>query len=244
MVIIISYSQKMCQNQAVLGRIGLSSRLPTKVRYDLFNRMSLWGKCLERSAGYARRLRSFWYRQRFLWLEGPRHRLLELGKGVAFHVPVKGGQGTLRIGAGTSFGFHLAHRLGNGEILVQARVPEAEIIIGKGGWISNNALLHSMRSIRIGDDCRIGECAAIYDADFHEVNPATRNHSAGIVKPVVIGSNVWIGARAMILKGVTIGDNSVIGAMSLVTKDIPANCVAAGVPAKVIRSISEGKETQ
>jgi len=76
------------------------------------------------------------------------------------------------------------------------------------------------------------------DADFHEIDPATRNRSAGVVKPVVIGNDVWIGNRTMILKGAKIGDNSVIGTMSLVTGEIPANCIAAGVPTKVIRPIS------
>ena len=199
--------------------------------------MSHWGKCLERSASYAQRIRSCWLRQRFIWLTGPRLRALGLGKGVSFHVPVRAGRGVLHIGDGASLGFHLAHRLGNGEILLQPRLPEAEIFIGPGTWISNNVVLYAMQSIRTGHDCRIGERAAIYDADFHEVNPATRNRSPGIVKPVVIGNNVWIGARAMILKGVTIGDNSVIGAMSVVTRDIAANCVAAGVPARVIRKI-------
>ncbi len=54
---------------------------------------------------------------------------------------------------------------------------------------------------------------------------------------VKIGNNVWLGSEVTILKGVTIGDNAVIGAKSLVTKNIPANCIAAGVPAKVIRMI-------
>ena len=75
------------------------------------------------------------------------------------------------------------------------------------------------------------------DADFHEINPDTRNRSVGLVKPVSVGDNVWIGSRVMILKGASIGDNSIIGAMSLVTSSIPANCVAAGVPAKVIRQL-------
>ncbi len=58
-----------------------------------------------------------------------------------------------------------------------------------------------------------------------------------MIKPVRIGNNVWIGSRVMVLKGASIGDNSVIAAMSVVTSAIPANCVAAGVPAKVIRKI-------
>jgi acetyltransferase-like isoleucine patch superfamily enzyme len=53
----------------------------------------------------------------------------------------------------------------------------------------------------------------------------------------VIGNNVWIGAKATVTKGVTIGDNVVIGANSVVTRDIPPNSVAAGAPARVIRSI-------
>jgi len=53
---------------------------------------------------------------------------------------------------------------------------------------------------------------------------------------VSIGENVWVGARVTILDGVTIGDNAIIGAHSLVTKDVPANTIVAGTPAKVIRN--------
>ena len=59
-------------------------------------------------------------------------------------------------------------------------------------------------------------------------------HSA----PIVLGKNVWVGSNATILQGVTIGDNAVIGAGAVVTGDIPANTVAVGVPAKVIKHIS------
>jgi acetyltransferase-like isoleucine patch superfamily enzyme len=78
---------------------------------------------------------------------------------------------------------------------------------------------------------------AVYDCDFHEVNQCIRSQGLGRSKPVHIGNNVGLGSRVMVLKVVTIGDNSVIAAMSVVTKSVPANCVAAGVPAKVIRSI-------
>jgi maltose O-acetyltransferase len=184
------------------------------------------------------RFRCAWYRHWFLLMEKPGHRMIDLGQGVTFFVPVRAmGRGTLKVGNETKFGFRLAHRLGTGEIMLQTRTPDAEIIIGKNNLFSNNSMLCAMRSIRIGDDCRVGDSVSIIDADFHEINPATRNCSAGVTKPVVIGNNVWIGSRAMVLKGVAIGDNSVVGAMSLVTKEVPANSIAAGVPARVIRKL-------
>jgi maltose O-acetyltransferase len=143
----------------------------------------------------------------------------------------------LRVGDHTTFGFPLAFRFGSGEIMLQPRTPEAEIIIGHDTIFNNNTVVCAVKSIRIGNGCLIGDCVAISDTDFHEINPATRDRSVGIIKPVSIGNNVWIGSRVMILKGASIGDNSVIAAMSVVTSAIPPNCIAAGVPAKVIRQI-------
>jgi acetyltransferase-like isoleucine patch superfamily enzyme len=60
-----------------------------------------------------------------------------------------------------------------------------------------------------------------------------------LMKPVKIGNNVFIGTNCIIMPGVTIGDNVVIGAGAIVTKNIPSNCVAAGVPAKYIKSLDE-----
>jgi maltose O-acetyltransferase len=199
--------------------------------------MKLWPKVLNRIERQAWDTRRAWNYLRFLLFETPRHRGVEIGKGVTFNVPVKGGQGTLRVGDDTMLGFPLAYRLGDGGIMLQTRTVEAEIAIGRRNGFSNNTVLCAVQSIRIGDNCRIGDGVAIYDADFHEVNPATRDRSLGVVKPVVIGNNVWIGSRVMVLKGVTIGENSVIGAMSLVTKEVPPNSIAAGVPARVVRTI-------
>jgi acetyltransferase-like isoleucine patch superfamily enzyme len=89
----------------------------------------------------------------------------------------------------------------------------------------------------IGDRCLIGDSVIIYDSDFHNLQPEIRRDARTSCAPVTIGDNVWIGSRAMILKGVTIGDDSVIGAMSLVNSSIPARCVAAGNPARVIREL-------
>jgi maltose O-acetyltransferase len=200
--------------------------------------MSFRLRILNRIARYQMKFRAAWHRWWFLFGEKPRHKSIELGEGVTFFAPVRGGgQGTIRIGKETKLGFLPAFRFGSGEIMLQARSPEAEIVIGENCWFSNNVELTAARSIKIGNHCLIGQAVSILDADFHEINPATRMRSEGIVGPVNIGNNVWVGSRTMVLKGVSIGDNSVIGAMSLVTKDIPANCVAAGNPARVVRKL-------
>jgi acetyltransferase-like isoleucine patch superfamily enzyme len=77
--------------------------------------------------------------------------------------------------------------------------------------------------------------------DVHRLRPRRRSRSSadqvqGIYKrDVEVGSNVWIGYGACILRGVRVGDNAIVGTNSVVTKDVPANAVVAGIPAKVIR---------
>lgn len=114
--------------------------------------------------------------------------------------------------------------------------PQASIEIGERCGLSGNVIV-AANSIRIGDDCLLGANAVIMDTDWHNSDPSKRN-TAGPTSPVIIGRNVWIGMNAIVLKGVVIGDNSVIAAGSVVTKSIPANAVAGGVPARVIRQLS------
>lgn len=91
--------------------------------------------------------------------------------------------------------------------------------------------------ISIGDNALIAEHVAIRDQDHLYGQGLTTVAADFATAPIVIGSNVWIGAKATITRGVTIGNNSVIGANSVVTTDIPADVVAAGVPARIIRLI-------
>jgi len=98
------------------------------------------------------------------------------------------------------------------------------------------------KTITIGKNCRIGPNVVIVDSDYHAVIPAEiRSENPGFEydKDVTVGDNVWIGMQTIILKGVTIGNNSVIGAGSIVVKDIPEDCVAAGNPARVVKSIKD-----
>ena len=102
----------------------------------------------------------------------------------------------------------------------------------ESGFINTRSHILTAKEIHIGKDCAIGCDVIIRDYDFHYLD--TPNYE--VMKPINIGNHVWIGQRAMILKGVTIGDGSVIAAGAIVTHDVPANCVAAGVPAIVIRN--------
>ncbi|MEV6632545.1 DapH/DapD/GlmU-related protein [Actinoplanes sp. NPDC051470] len=76
----------------------------------------------------------------------------------------------------------------------------------------------------------------------HPVDPEPRRAKWEAARPIVIGDNVWLGSGAIVLAGVTIGENTVVGAGAVVTRDLPANVVAAGSPARVIRVIEAGSE--
>ena len=116
----------------------------------------------------------------------------------------------------------------------------SELIIGDNVGISQTALI-SHCSLRIGNNVKIGGGSCIYTTDFHSLDPDVRISNEDIINrksaPVVIGDNVFIGAKCIILKGVTIGENSIVGAGSVVTKSIPANEIWAGNPAKYIRTV-------
>lgn len=92
--------------------------------------------------------------------------------------------------------------------------------------------------IYVGDCCMFGPNVVIATAG-HPILPELREQAYQYNAPVHIGRNVWIGAGALIVPGITIGDNSVIGAGSVVTKDVPANVIAVGNPAKVLREIND-----
>lgn len=114
----------------------------------------------------------------------------------------------------------------------------SHIEVGKNFFANYNCTIIDVAKVTIGDYCQMAPNVAIYTAG-HPVHPDSRNSAYEYGKPVTIGNNVWIGGNAVILPGVTIGDNAVIGAGSVVTRDIPAWCIAAGNPCRVIRQITE-----
>ena len=112
--------------------------------------------------------------------------------------------------------------------------PQARISIGDRTFLNEGVVIAAVEAINIGRDCLIGDDVKIFDTNFHEVEQGSRV----LVAPIRVGNNVWIGREALLMPGVEIGDHSVIGARSVVTKSIPARTLAAGIPAKPIRSIT------
>jgi maltose O-acetyltransferase len=90
--------------------------------------------------------------------------------------------------------------------------------------------------ITIGDDVQIGTNVQLL-TPTHPVEPEPRRAKWETAKPVTIGDNVWLGSGAIVLPGVTIGENTVVGAGAVVTRDLPANVVAVGNPARVVRRL-------
>jgi acetyltransferase-like isoleucine patch superfamily enzyme len=96
--------------------------------------------------------------------------------------------------------------------------------------------ISAYRHIQIGEQCVIADRAMFIDFDHGVVDVEQPIRRQGIYKrDVDLGSNVWIGYGACILRGVRVGDNSVIGTSSVVTRDVPANAVVGGVPARILR---------
>jgi acetyltransferase-like isoleucine patch superfamily enzyme len=107
--------------------------------------------------------------------------------------------------------------------------PNAKLIL-KGDCIMNtNSTINCFHYIEIFDDCAIADNVTISDSDNHSIN------GSKLVAPIIIEDHVWIGKNAIILKGVTIGQGAMVAAGAVVTKNVPAHCLVAGVPAKVIK---------
>ncbi len=106
------------------------------------------------------------------------------------------------------------------------------LTLGKGVFINFGCRFQDTGGITIGNGTLIGHGSTLTTLN-HEVDPSRRANM--LPAPVVIGRNVWLGASVTVVPGVTIGDGAIVGAGAVVTRDVPADAVVAGVPAKLIR---------
>jgi len=114
----------------------------------------------------------------------------------------------------------------------------SNITLGEKVFFNFNCVVLDVMEVRIGNNVLFGPSVQIYTAT-HPLNAAERRRWLESARPIVIGSDVWVGGGAIICPGVTIGDRSVIGAGSVVTRDIPSDVVAAGNPCRVIRPLTQ-----
>lgn len=116
------------------------------------------------------------------------------------------------------------------------RCHEGAVEIGSKTVMGQECTISAYQRVRIGEQCVIADRAMFIDFDHGVVEVERPIRLQGIYKrDVEVGSNVWIGYGACILRGVRVGDNSVIGTNAVVTRDVPANAVVGGIPARVIR---------
>ena len=108
------------------------------------------------------------------------------------------------------------------------------ITVGKNVFINACCHFQDHGGVVIGDGCQIGHNVVFATLD-HGITPEDRRNT--YPAPIVLGKRVWVGSNSTITKGVTIGDNSIVAAGAVVTKDVPANCIVGGVPAKIIKRI-------
>ena len=110
--------------------------------------------------------------------------------------------------------------------------------VGPRTFANYNLTALDVAPIRIGADCQIGPNVQLL-TPTHPVAPTPRRDKLEAAQPITIGDNVWLGGGVIVGPGVTIGDNTVVGAGSVVIRDLPANVLAVGNPARVVREITE-----
>lgn len=108
------------------------------------------------------------------------------------------------------------------------------IKIGKDVFVNSGCCFQDQGGVTLGDGCLVGHNVVFATLD-HDKRPGRRGDMTAA--PIVVGKDVWIGAHATILKGVTIGDGAIVAAGAVVTRDVPPNTIAAGVPARVVKTI-------
>ena len=116
------------------------------------------------------------------------------------------------------------------------RVHEGEVSIGAKTVMGQECTISAYQHVSIGRECIVADRVMLIDFDHGVVEVERPIRLQGIYKrDVTVGHNVWIGYGACVLRGVRIGDNAIVGTSSVITRDVPANAVVGGIPARVIR---------
>ena len=153
-----------------------------------------------------------------------------------------GGRFVYASGSNIHLGHHV-HMMALAEAPIRLSVFEGmgQIRVDDHVLINPGVRIVSADRVEIGSNCMLAMHCHITDADWHD--QLHRIFAPGETAPVIIGNNVWLGDSVKVLKGVTIGDNTIVGAGAVVTKNLPSNVIAAGNPARIIKSLETGGGT-
>src|SRR6202050_584163 len=148
------------------------------------------------------------------------------------------GEGTIIVCRDVEFCLPTSASFYTGYCHIEASTPSSVIEFGDGVQLNNDAVIKSEGpGIRIGAGALLGSGVTIYDSDFHDLHPDRRRGGAPHMAALELGEHVLLGDGVQSLKGVSSGSHSVIGPGSVVSNSIPAGVIAAGNPARVIRTL-------
>jgi acetyltransferase-like isoleucine patch superfamily enzyme len=162
--------------------------------------------------------------------------IASVGKGLRIErIPYVRGKGQIVLGDDV----YISGKMDVGFARRTEWVPQ--LLVGKGTFIGHGCSFGISREVRIGDQCLLAGNVRMMDSDGHPLDAELRRAgepvAASDIAPIVIENGAWVGSGVIILKGVRIGQNAVVGAGSVVTRDVEANTVAAGNPAKTVRRL-------
>ena len=147
------------------------------------------------------------------------------------------GNGTVELADGVSLGWPESSSTASATML-QARGRDARVRVGADSRFSSGVQVIARSEVRFGRRCLVGPETIVYDSDFHALKISERSKQ-GVTRPVVIGDDVWIGARVLIMKGVTIGNGAVIAAGAVVVRDVEEGTIVGGNPASPIGRVPD-----
>ena len=158
------------------------------------------------------------------------------GNGNSISIGAPARSHALHIGLGSRSRVAIGPHCLLGQLLIHTE-DSAEVAIGAASAFNGlvRFLLHEAGRITLGEFCLFGGDVDVTISDMHSILDAATGKRLNPAGDVKLGNRVWVGQRSTILKGVTIGNNAIVGAGAVVTRDVPANCVAAGNPARVVR---------
>lgn len=187
-------------------------------------------------------VRESWvWARRFFWNEPLfRSQCESVGPGLVMEeLPYIVGSGRIVLGGGVRLS-------GKPDVAFGRPSPDLpELVIGDGTFVGHACAFSVGRSVRIGRHCLLASGVRVFDMDGHPIDADRRRAGEptppDAIAPVVIGDDVWIGTGAVILKGVTVGDRSIVAARAVVTRDVPADVIVAGNPARVVRQLESAE---